>query len=383
MFKPVDQRRPRLLQFLLLQRFSMLAFTSAVEPLRTANRLAGQTLYDWEILTTTGTAAVASNGIHVLPDSTLGEERPDADAVVVCAGLGMEGYDSPEVTRWLRRHARRGVPVGGLCTGPLALAAAGLLKGYRCTIHWENVESFVEQFPDLAITATLYEIDRDRFTCAGGTSALDMMIAIIREEHGRALAVRVADALIHTGLRHPEDPQRVALRERIGVSDPKVLAAIAHMEAHLENPVPVEVLASQIRVSHRQLERLFQKHLGASPSRYYLRLRLQRARSLLAQTSMTVLQVAVACGFSSASHFSKCYRQEFGQAPRRWRLAPEPLRTTPTSGTAPSAPLPDDAPADVVDVPLAVELDVLNDLDPAGERATLPDPGDDPSTPAP
>jgi transcriptional regulator GlxA family with amidase domain len=318
----------------------MLAFTSAVEALRSANRLSEQTLYEWEILTTTGTAAVASNGIHVLPDSTMGSERPDGDAVIVCAGMGMEGYDDPAVSAWLRGHARRRAALGGLCTGALALAAAGLLDGYRCTIHWENMEGFAEEFPRLDITATLFEIDRDRFTCAGGTSALDMMIAVIRDNHGDALGMTVAEALIHTAVRRPEEPQRLDLRRRLGVSDPKVLAAIAHMEAHLETPLPVEDLAGQIGVSDRQLERLFQKHLEVSPSRYYLRLRLQRARSLLAQTSLTVLQVAVACGFTSASHFTKCYRREYGQPPRRWRLDPDLVRQAPNRLTLPSAPTP-------------------------------------------
>ncbi|MQX35238.1 GlxA family transcriptional regulator [Roseospira navarrensis] len=360
-----DQDRPRLFQFLLFQRFSMLAFTSAVEALRTANRLSDRPLYRWDILTTTGTAAAASNGVHVLPDATMGSEDPGAAAVIVCAGMGMEGYRDPAVTVWLRRHARRGAHLGGLCTGALALAAAGLLDGYRCTIHWENVEGFAEEFPRLDITATLYEIDRDRFTCAGGTAALDMMIALIHADHGHGLAMKVAEALIHTVVRRPEDPQRMALRQRVGVSDPKVLAAIALMEAQLETPLPVESLAADIGVSHRQLERLFSKHIGVSPSRYYQRLRLQRARALLAQTSLTVLQVAVACGFSSASHFTKCYRQEFGQPPRRWRLAPHLVKPGPGMPDWPAAPLPPDG----AESPLAVELDVLDSLDPEGEAA--------------
>jgi transcriptional regulator GlxA family with amidase domain len=304
---------------------------------------------------------VASNGIHVLPDGRLGALPRRPDAVAVCSGLGIESFRSPNVDAWLRKTARQGIPLGGLCTGALVLARAGLLEGFRCTIHWENMEGFAEEFPDLDITATLFEIDRDRFTCAGGAAALDMMIALIRQEHGEDLALQVAEAMIHTGVRRPDDPQRLALRERTGVSDPKVLAAIARMEGHLETPLPVEDLARTVGVSERQLERLFRKHLSISPSRYYLNLRLWRSRALLAQTSMTVLQVAVASGFTSASHFAKCYRAYFGHAPKRAREKPE-------------------TPEETADT-LAQDLMVLGSLDPDGETAP-PEPSEPTAPPA-
>ncbi|MBB4286261.1 GlxA family transcriptional regulator [Roseospira goensis] len=366
MFKARRDGDARHFQFLLLQGFSMLAFTSSVEPLRTANRLAGRTLYTWEMLTVDGGPAVASTGIHILPDGRMGASPHQPDAIAVCAGLGMEGFRNGAVTGWLRQAARKGISLGGLCTGALALARAGLLDGVRCTIHWENMEGFAEEFPRLEITATLFEVDGERFTCAGGAAALDMMIALIRSEHGESLGMKVAEALIHTGVRRPDDPQRLALRERTGISHPKVLAAIARMEAHLETPIPVDDLARDVGVSERQLERLFQKHLSVSPSRYYLNLRLWRARALLAQTSLTVLQVAVASGFTSASHFTKCYRAFFGQAPKRWRLAPDLVRPAPGVPPLPTAPVP--APG-VIEEPLAVELDVLQETDPSGEAS--------------
>ncbi len=367
---------PRLFRFLLLPHFSMLAFTSCVEPLRTANRLSGRSLYAWTLLSVDGGPARASNGIRVLPDQSMEAPGQRADAVVVCSGVRMEGFRDSAVLAWLRRQARTGAALGGLCTGALVLARAGLLKGRRCTLHWENMEGFAEEFPDLEITATLFEIDGDRFTCAGGAAALDMTIALIRAEHGAELAATVADALIHTGVRNPDDPQRLALRDRVGVSQPKVLAAIACMEANLETPLALDDLAADVGVSARQLERLFQKHMRTTPARYYLSLRLWRARALLQQTALTVLQVAVASGFTSASHFSRCYRAFFGHAPKRGRSNPEATRAPPLPsfggrGTAPPAPLP--PPDTPPDAPLSEEMRVLGALDPDGEATVPPD----------
>jgi transcriptional regulator GlxA family with amidase domain len=282
--------------------------------------MSGQRLYRWSTASVDGAPVAASNGIPVVPDASIAAlEAPDA--VVVCAGLDVERVDDPRLFTWLRRVARQGAILGGVCTGPVLLARAGLLDGYRCTVHWENVEAFVEEFPDLEITATLFEVDRNRFTCSGGTAPLDMMLYMVGEDHGAALALSVAELMVHSIIRHPHDPQRMSLRYRTGISHPKLLAAIAHMEAYLESPVPRDDLAAAVGLSNRQLERLFRKYLGMSPSRYYLNLRLRRARQLLSHTSMPILQVAVACGFTSASHFARCYRAAFGHAPRQERPA--------------------------------------------------------------
>ncbi|EKV27029.1 transcriptional regulator, AraC family [Caenispirillum salinarum AK4] len=316
--KPASQE-PQDLWFFLAPSFSMMAFASAVEPLRAANRMAGRTLYTWRTLTASGSPAVASNGLHVLPDGSPLTPAPIPAAIFVCAGMGVENYRERPVFAWLRRMAGQGTPIGGLCTGPLILARAGLLDGYRCTLHWETVEPFVEEFPDLAVTATLFEIDRDRFTCSGGTAALDMMLHLIALDHSRDLAMQAAEVLMHTLLRPADDPQRMALRYRTNIRDAKVLAAIAAMESHLELPLTTEAIAAHVKLSPRQLERLFQSRLGTTPSRYYQDLRLKRARQLLGQTSMSVTEVAHACGFCSASHFARSYRARFGRAPRAER----------------------------------------------------------------
>jgi len=226
------------------------------------------------------------------------------------------------VFSWLRRLDRKGINIGALCTGSHVLARAGLLEGYRCTIHWENITGFIEEFPGIEITNELFEIDRNRFTCSGGTAALDMMLNLIGRQHGHELAAAVSEQFIHERIRDEHDHQRMALTARLGVRHPKLIQVIKLMEQHLEEPLDRAALAQRVRLSTRQLERLFGKYLGRSPARYYLELRLNRARLLLLQTNMSVIDVALACGFVSASHFSKCYRDFFGKTPRKERGLP-------------------------------------------------------------
>lgn len=322
MFGAARSTFPELVDFLLLPKFSLMAFASSVEPLRAANQLAGRELYYWRTLSADGGPVTASNGGRILPFASLADAATDG-ALFVCAGIDAERFHDPSVSRALRAQARKGGIVGGVCTGSIALARAGLLDGYRCTIHWENVEGFAEEFPDLNITATLFEVDRNRCTCSGGTAPLDMMINAIAQDHTDALALSVAELLLHHAVRHPHDTQRIPIQHRTGITHPKLLAVIAQMEAYVESPVSLSDLAAAVNLSNRQLERLFRERLGKTPSRYYLELRLNRARLLLQQTTMSILQVAVACGFSSASHFARCYRELFNNSPRMERRAKE------------------------------------------------------------
>ena len=202
------------------------------------------------------------------------------------------------------------------------MAKAGILEGYRCTIHWENLPSFCEDFPEIDVTTELFEIDRSRFTCSGGTAAIDLMLHLISRQYGHELAAQVADQFMHERIRDQHDHQRMSLPARLGVRHPKLLSVIALMEENLEEPLGRTELAENAGLSTRQLERLFRKYLNRSPARYYLELRLNKARLLLLQTNMSVIDVALACGFVSASHFSKCYRDFFGRTPRKERGLP-------------------------------------------------------------
>jgi len=276
--------------FYLVPRFSMMAFASALEPLRMANQLDSQAHYNWDLISSDGEAVSCSNGLS-LAVSHSANTRERYDAVFVCGGTGIHLVDDEPGLLWLRQLDKAGTVLGAVCTGTYLLARAELLEGYRCTIHWENLAAAREQFPDLVISPELYEIDRNRYTCAGGTAPLDMMLTEIRSRLGTHLATRISEQFMCERIRDQNDRQRVPLTQRIGASQPKLSEAVSLMEANIEEPMTV-------------------------PTRYYLELRLERARQLLLQTSMPIVDIALACGFISAPHFSKCYRDTFSLPPR-------------------------------------------------------------------
>jgi transcriptional regulator GlxA family with amidase domain len=314
--------RPRQIGFLLVPGFSLLSYASTIEPLRAANRLSGRNLYKWSHISTGGDTSTASSGLAVAADHKVGEDV-DLDTIFVCAGGNPALFRQRPTLAWLRELSRRGVAIGGVSGGPYILARAGLLEGYRCTIHWEHMAAFREEFPDLNAHRTLYEIDRDRLTCAGGIAALDMMRAIIGSEHGPALATAVSGWFLQTHLRLGSGPQRLTLRERYGVSSRNLLKALEAMEGSTDKPLSRRKLAERAGVSIRQLERLFASHLKTTIGTQYMRIRLDRARALIHETTMPMLAVAIACGFTSASHFSRAYKTQFGRTPKDERKAGE------------------------------------------------------------
>ena len=314
----VPDPRPQRYVFLLLDRFTLVSFAAAIEPLRLANRIAGRTLYDWRLLGEGGAAATCSNGSRIMLDGGL-EDGSRGDTILVCGGLDVARATSRPVLAWLRREARRGARIGALCTGAWLLAEAGLLAGRRATIHWENQDGFAEEFPDTTLIRTVFVEDGNRLTAAGGTAAIDLMLRQIARDHGSDLAGRVADQLIHTAIRSEEDQQRQSVALRLGARHPRLAQVVARMEANIEEPLSPARLAQDAGLSPRQLERLFARYLGRSPKRHYMELRLERARNLLAQTEMSVIEIALACGFASTAHFSKCYRAQYGATPHRQR----------------------------------------------------------------
>ena len=321
MFGDKAKELPQTVALILIPEFTMMPVTSVIEPLRLANRLSEKTLYRWTIHSLDGQPVAASNNILTMANGDLETISPDA-TIVVCAGLSVQQHTDKRLLSWLRKTARRGAVIGAVCTGAHILAEAGLLDGYRCTIHWENLPGFSEAFPEINATGGLFEIDEDRFTSAGGTTAIDMMLTMIASQHGPDLASAVAEGILHSPIRHHSENQRMSLPARIGARHPKLVSIIEKMEDNLEDPLSPSFLAKQADLSTRQLERLFRRYLDRSPKRYYLELRLKKARSLLLQTDLSVINVALACGFSSPSHFSKCYRAFYGRTPYRERGVP-------------------------------------------------------------
>jgi transcriptional regulator GlxA family with amidase domain len=307
--------------FLLLPDFPLMSYASAVEPLRAANTLAGKALYGWSHLSVDGLPARASVGLEIAPDMAW-EEAGRLDQLFVCAGGNPALFDHKPTLARLRAAATAGVAVGGMSGGAYILARAGLLERRRCTIHWEHSPALIEEFPDLLLERTLYVFDGERATCAGGLAAFDMMVDLIGRRHGAWLAMAVGEWYLRTQARYGEDSQRVSLRERVQVANSRVLKVLALMEARIEEPFSREALAEAAGVTLRQLERLFAKHLQTSLADHYLGLRLDRARKLLRQTSLPVVEVAMACGFAASSHFSRVYKARFGQTPNSERTNP-------------------------------------------------------------
>ena len=304
--------------FVLVPNFSMIAFASALEVLRLANHVSGNKAFEWRLYSPDGAPVNASNGIQLSVDGSYRDLGPMPE-VVICAGIDVQKADHSVLITKLRKLAFYGVSIGAVCTGTYVLAKAGLLDGYRCAIHWENYDSFREEFPEIEVTQELFEFDRNRFTCAGGTAAVDMMLALVSAKKGAGIAALVTDEMIHHRMRDSHERQRMELRARLGVSHPKLLSVISEMDKRLERPLSCAQLARIVQLSPRQLERLFQRYLDTTPTRYYLGLRLDRARHLIRQTSMPILAVGLACGFVSASHFSKCYSEYFKKTPSEER----------------------------------------------------------------
>ena len=309
---------PKRYVFVLMENFTLLCFASALESLRIANRMAGSELYTWRIIGEGGDVVTSSAGTGFRLDGDLDELSRD-DTIMLCGGIDVQAATTKKLLNWLRREARKGLPVAGLCTAAFTLAKAGLLDGKRATIHWENQDSFAEEFEDVELTKSVFVVDGGRLTTAGGTSSIDLMLKLIADDQGEDLANAVADQLIYSSIRTDQDTQRLSVPTRIGVRHPKLSQVIQIMEANIEEPISPATLARDVSMSTRQLERLFRRYLNRSPKRYYMELRLQKARNLLMQTDMSVINVALACGFASPSHFSKCYRAHYDTTPYRER----------------------------------------------------------------
>jgi len=321
--EPSNTIYPRRFGFLLLNNFTLISMSSAVEPLRMANRICREDRYTWTTISAHGEPVLASDGMSVNVDHSIGNtDVGELDAVIVCGGSRVE-ENSPEViTRWLRTVEQKGSGIGAICTGSYVLASAGLLDGYRCSIHWENIASLTDLFPNIHVNRSIYTIDRNRYTCSGGTTPVDMMLHFISKQCGADVSAGVAEQFIYERVRRSNDQQRVPLRHQLGNQSERLVVAVELMEANIREPIAQTELASYVGVSKRQLQRLFQRYLNCTPTRYYLQARLTRARELLQQTRLSLVEISSLTGFTSNSHFSKSYKERYGHSPSNERRRP-------------------------------------------------------------
>lgn len=328
--------RPTHVGFILMPDYSMIAFANAVETLRMANYISRSTLYRWSVISTDQSGAVASNGL-CMASNCGAEALSGCDMVFVCGGVNIRANTDDKVRHLLHQCAAQGAAMGSLCTGSFALASAGLLEGYKCAIHWENLAAISEEFPQVQFSSEVFVLDRDRYTCSGGTAPLHLMLHLVRAHHGAKLVMDISEQFIVERLRASNDRQRIPQPECIGPGYQHLTEAAEIMAANIEEPLPLAELAAVIHVSLRQLERLFHRYFSMNPAQYYMNLRLRRAQELLTHSSMPVMQVTVACGFQSASHFCKAYRSLFGHSPseeRRNQPPPPEARSTAASRRA-------------------------------------------------
>ena len=302
---------------LLIDGYPLIPFSCVVDSMRTANRLSEKTLFGWQYYAPDSEPVTASCGITV-PTRPLSEAR-DLETLVICAPNTAQHFDDTATLKFLRRLDRQGVNLGSVSSGSFVLARASLLDNCRCTIHWENIPVFKELYPQRNVAFSLYEIDNKRFTCSGGTAALDMMLKLIENQYGRDLAQKISLQFHHDRIRTQIDSQQMADRIDLAMSAPKLVDVIHLMESNIEEPLPLPGIADQCKLSLRQIERLFHKYRGVTPSQYYLSLRLLHAKQLLLNTNNSVIDISIATGFETQSYFTACYRKYFGSSPRNHR----------------------------------------------------------------
>ena len=302
------------ISFLLLPEYAMVALLSAIEPLRVANRFAGREIFRWQLLSEDGPPVAASNLLALQQTVAICDSAVPLN-IFVCSSFNPKDYIRDDTIAWLKKLNRGGSLIGAMDTGCYLLAAAGLLKKHKIALHWEAAPSFQEDHPELELTNELFEVEHNLITCAGGTSAIDMMLYIIQAELGHALAIKVCEQFIKSGIRQKSDKQRIDLSARLKVYHPRLLRVLEKMEANLESPLSTKELAKYAHISVRQMERLFRSFLNDSPSGYYMKLRLERSRQLLKESSLSISEIRIICGFNSAPHFTRSYRKQFARSP--------------------------------------------------------------------
>ncbi|MDC0948608.1 GlxA family transcriptional regulator [Gammaproteobacteria bacterium] len=312
--KDSGNHRPFDVVVVVLEGLAMMSLTACIEPMRAANRISKKNRFSWRLASIDSGEVEASNGVQFkVPWRAV--DIDGADLVMVIASSNVEDCHDSALFSWLRRMAAKGIPIGAGSAGTLLLARAGLLDEARCTIHWEDQERLLQEFPEINVSGEIFNVDDRRYTAAGGIAIMDLMLAIIGERHGEAFALDVAEQFIHGPLRSAHEKQRTAITWRYGVRHRGLGKAILLMEEHIAHPMQIEQICAQIGISVRHLERLFRDRFDTTPARFYLRMRLKNAYRLLSDSSLSLAAISEHCGFGTPSHFGRAFRQEYGNTP--------------------------------------------------------------------
>ncbi len=255
---------------------------------------------------------------NTIPDTELEHVKGNA-TIFVCSGVEPMFTADKQVINWMRKQHRMGSKFGGICTGAYALARAGIIGSSKFTLHWENQPGFIETFPELLPTQSLFEIEKNLITCGGGSAATDMMLYLIEESLGREVAIVVADMCIHKRASGQKAPQKSSLSVALGSRNLHLISAIQVMTETVEEPLPLVKICEILKISRRQLERLFKRYTQQSPIQFYYSLRLEKAHALLVETNMSITEIATATGFNSASHLSRQFKAKYNISPTSFR----------------------------------------------------------------
>ena len=314
----MSERKIKNIGFILVDGFSLMSISSAVEPLRAANQLSGEELFNITFIPAEGTRAVSSAGL-ISEGNSISDSGFDYDLVLVAAAGNPATYDNPVLLKYIKMLASKRVLLGGISGGPVLLARAGVMQNKRFTVHWDHFDALREMSDAFLLERNLYVIDNGRYTCAGGVAPLDMMSAMIASQYGRDLAKSVNDWFIYTSVRNAGDPQRIGLVEKYGVHHPAIICAIELMQNHMSDPLSSVQIAQLSNIGERQLSRLFQKYLGKKINQFYSEMRLEHAHVLTQQTALPVIEIALATGYESPSYFSQKFKTLYGYSPTELR----------------------------------------------------------------
>ena len=319
----LNNQKPYRIGFLLIDGFALMSYSAALEPLRAANQLYtarnkpnnSTPLYQWVHITPKSHQSISSTGAIIKSDCQVGAAI-DLDLLLVFAGGDPFSFSDHKTFAWLRKLVATGLPIGGVSGGPVILVQAGLMTNRRMTVHWEHANRLTELAPNIVLSKTLYVMDRDRLTCAGGVAPLDLMHAILTNHHGAAFASKISDWFLHTDIRPPGGPQKAGIITQYEVNHPAIVQAIGIMENHIGDPLPLDDIANLVHCTSRHLNRLFKQNLHISTMTFYRNLRLDHAKLLLRKTSLSLTDIAYDVGFSSSAHFSRGFKDYFNASPR-------------------------------------------------------------------
>lgn len=313
---------PRDFSFVLIPGFSLLALSSAIDVLRAANVDVGTDIYRWRLLAHRAGPIDSSSGLQLPCESfeTCAVDGFDKRSVIaIVGGDGSHNFHDEALSQWLRQFSISDSIVGSISDGAFVAADCGLFYNHRSTIHWKCLEAYKARFPELDCRASILEFDRRRFSCAGGTASLDLFLHFVHEDFGAEGVAKINDNYFHDTVRDSSISQHMAQAYRFASHSKLLAEAMRLMTQHVEQPLPIAVIADRVGTTHRSLDRLYKKHLGMSPGKYFRKLRLARAGGLLLQTGLPISEIAFSCGFNTASHLGTHFRHTYGLTPNQYR----------------------------------------------------------------